>query len=240
MDVRRGGPQEIPRPPTVHEGGPPVWSGIDRGAIDVSLERVRAVFTGRGLALAAVELPPARSRSAVAVVVSAGLPGPGAIDYSTELLLTRRAWHLRTHRGEIAFPGGIEDPGDDYPAGTALREANEEVGLDPSRVEVVGALDPLTTFAGGSAIVPVVAIAELRPSVSAAPAEVDGVLHVRLSELLDPGCYRQELWSWDGNDTIPAIDRHAMHFFELVGDTIWGATAAMLYQFLSLLVATER
>ena len=218
-------------------GGAPGWGRLldtDLAGIDLSIDHVRGVFGERTIERATAALPPAPLRSAVAVVVSE-VPTGGA-----ELLLTRRAWHLRTHRGEVAFPGGIEEPGDRYPAGTALREAAEEVGLDSGNVEVVGALDPLTTFAGSSAILPVVAVTPRRPAVTPSPSEVDSVLHVPLVDLLHPECYRQELWSWPGDGDIPARQGHPMHFFEIPGDTIWGATAAMLHQFLTLIVRHGR
>ena len=71
------------------------------------------------------------------------------------MVLTRRAAHLRTHTGEVSFPGGRLDPGETPEAG-ALREAAEEVGLDPAAVEVVGRLTPLATFSSSASITPVV------------------------------------------------------------------------------------
>lgn len=148
-----------------------------------------------------------------------------------EVLLTRRAWHLRTHRGEVSFPGGGYEPGDESPAATALRETHEEVGVPPDAVEVVGELDHLTTVSSDREIVPVVGLLEGRPSVDPDPSEVDRVLHVDLDELLADGAYRSEVWTWSGR-TFP------IHFFEVPGDTIWGATAAMLVDVLTRLTGT--
>lgn len=179
-------------------------------------------------------MPSGPRRSAVAVVVSPD--GSGGI----ELLLTRRSWALRTHRGEVSFPGGLVEPTDEFPVSTALREANEEVALDVDVVEIVGALDPLSTVTSDGAIVPVVGLCGARPAVRRSDAEVDAVLHVSLAELLHPECYRSERWTWAGGQGVPPRSGHEMHFFELIGDTVWGATAAMLTQLLTLVLVPSR
>lgn len=147
------------------------------------------------------------------------------------VVLTRRSWHLRTHRGEVAFPGGRSEPGED-PTTTALREADEEVDLSPSVVEPLGELDHLTTVTRRAYIVPVVGLLEGRPELRPSDAEVDAVLHVSVEELLAEGVYREERW---GTDEL----NRPVYFFELEGDTVWGATAAMLRQLLSRLTGTD-
>lgn len=147
------------------------------------------------------------------------------------VVLTRRAQHLRSHRGEVSFPGGGQEPGEDLVT-TALREADEEVGLDPSSVEVVGELDHLQTFMARSYIVPFVGILSTPPKLTPNPAEVERILHPSLDELLLPEVYREERWG------VPPLD-HPMHFFELVGDTIWGATGRMLVNLLALTTGAE-
>jgi 8-oxo-dGTP pyrophosphatase MutT (NUDIX family) len=143
------------------------------------------------------------------------------------VILTRRGQGLRSHRGEVSFPGGLAEPGEPL-IDAALREAEEEVGLLPSTVEVLGELDHLRTVSSRSFIVPHVGVVSggtpaLRPN----PAEVDAVLLVPLAELLLDEVYREERWWWDGQE-------RSIFFFELVGDTVWGATAAMLRQLLAL------
>ncbi|MEI2655123.1 MAG: CoA pyrophosphatase [Microthrixaceae bacterium] len=238
----RGGPQQIPRPTTVRAGGPPPWSDwIDTDpalGLDDVRRRLSAVTVEGAMAAVAPDL----RRSAVAVLISSltragGVAAGGGS--GVEVLLTRRAWTMRTHRGEVSFAGGAEEDGDDFPVGTALREASEEIALDLGLVEVVGALRPLTTFTSDRVVLPVVAVTPERPVVVAEPAEVDAILHVPLAELLHPECYHEERWTW-GDEMrgagISAVTDHPMHFFELVGDTIWGATAAMLHQLLTLLL----
>src|SRR5690606_17412748 len=96
--------------------------------------------------------------------------------------------------GEVSFPGGGQDPGEDL-ADTARREALEEVALDPSLVEIVGQLDHLSTISSDSFIVPFVAVVRGgRPDLTPNPGEVDAVLHVPLRELMLPEVYREERW----------------------------------------------
>lgn len=145
------------------------------------------------------------------------------------LVLTRRSWHLRAHKGEIAFPGGRQDPGETLWE-TALREAWEEVDLDRSRVDCLGELDHLATVTSRSFIVPYVGLLPERPELTANEDEVDAILHVSLGELLDPAIYREERWGFAG------VDRR-IHFFELVGDTLWGAPASVLVDLLTRITA---
>ena len=102
-------------------------------------------------------------------------------------MLTRRAAHLRSHSGEVSFPGGGIEPGDADLRATALREAWEETALDPASVEIIGELDHLSTITSGSFIVPYVGVLPGRPELQPSAGEVDAVLHVPLAELLAPG-----------------------------------------------------
>ena len=149
-----------------------------------------------------------------------------------EVLLTKRSWQMRNHRGEISFPGGRLDP-HETPVDAALREAHEEVGLDPHSVEVLGELDHIATLVSRSYIVPVVARLDGAPAVHPATVEVQRILHVPLAELCRPDTYRQELW-WR-----PPVE-WPIHFFELDDETVWGATGRMLVQLLSLAAGVDR
>ncbi len=162
---------------------------------------------------------PGARQSAVLVVLHDGDTGP-------EVLVTRRAMHLRNHRGEMSFPGGRVDPGESAEE-TARREAWEEVALDPALVTVHGELDHLVTVVSQSYIVPVVASVAARPVLEPSPAEVDRALWVPLAELADSATFREEWWG-----TPPA--ERPIFFFDLVDETIWGATARMLHQLLRL------
>jgi 8-oxo-dGTP pyrophosphatase MutT (NUDIX family) len=137
------------------------------------------------------------------------------------LILTERRADLRRHAGEISFPGGRQDDGDADPVATALREAEEEIGLDPALVELAGALPPTATFATGYRIHPFVGLVpapedlDLEPS----PAEVETVLAFTL-EVLRKGYAMRRL-------VRRGVAFHAPTF-EVDGHQIWGATARIL------------
>ena len=142
--------------------------------------------------------------------------------------LTRRSSALPLHAGEIALPGGRVNPGEGMIA-AALREAQEEVGLAPGAVEVVGWLEPVVGRRSGSVALPVVGLLARRPQLTPDPAEVAEVFDVGLTDLVAEGVYREERWD------VPVPNR-SVHFFELPGVTIWGMTARALHQFLSLVI----
>ena len=144
--------------------------------------------------------------------------------HGAEVLLTRRSMSLRTHRGEISFPGGRADPGETYEQ-AALREAHEEVALPPSSIDLVGRLHPLSTVVSLSFIVPVVGVMRDAPELRAAVAEVDRILWVSLADLATDGTFREERWG------APPLDR-PVFFFDLDDETVWGATARVLHQLL--------
>ncbi len=147
------------------------------------------------------------------------------------VLLTQRTAHLSSHSGQIAFPGGKADATDADAVATALREAQEEVGLNPGSVEVLGSLPHYTT---GSAFIVTPVVALVMPSVQlmANPDEVAHVFEVPLAFLMNPANHRRHRVEWDGASrewySMP-YSAQGMEWF------IWGATAGMLrnfYQFL--------
>jgi 8-oxo-dGTP pyrophosphatase MutT (NUDIX family) len=153
-------------------------------------------------------------------------------DEGPTVVLTRRARHLRNHHGEVSFPGGREEPHDTDLWRTALREAHEEISLAPELVDRIGELDRLRTFTSRAEIHPFVGRLDGRPDrLVAEPGEVEAILHVPLAELTLEGVYREERWTFpDGHD-------RPMYFFDLVGDTVWGATARMLRQLVTIALA---
>jgi mutator protein MutT len=184
----------------------------------VPLEPLLASVAGRGPGTQPIDLDGMR-RSAVLVALYDGERG-------AEVVLTRRAQHMRNHKGEVSFPGGRLDPGE-TPRQAALREAHEEVCLEPSDVEVIGELDHLVTVVSRSHIVPIVGRLRGRPDLRAGTSEVDRILHVPLAELLRSDTYLEEHWG-----TGP-LER-SLHFFHLDDETIWGATGRVLVQLLSI------
>ncbi len=140
------------------------------------------------------------------------------------VVLIRRAAQLRRNPGEIAFPGGRIEPGED-PLAAALREAEEETALRADRLDVLGPLATLGRSRRSDLIVPFVAATRARQVLVANPEEVEAVIVVPLEDLVAEGRYWQELWDEDAGPTW------TMHFFDLGDDVIWGATARMLYSF---------
>lgn len=167
---------------------------------------------------------PRLARSAVLVpLVQRSEPSQGL-----SLLLTRRAAHLERHAGEVAFPGGRVEPGE-TPAEAALREAWEEVGLDPGGCRIVGTLPRLATYSSRAGIEPFVALVGSEPALEARPAEVERILVVSLAELARPGVFVEEVWS------VPGRGEVVMPMFLLGEDLVWGATARLVVELLDLL-----
>jgi 8-oxo-dGTP pyrophosphatase MutT (NUDIX family) len=150
-------------------------------------------------------------------------------DGEARVILTRRSSRLRSHTGEVSFPGGRLDPGESAVA-AALREASEEIGLDPAEVEILGQLSPLSTFSSQAVITPFVGVLEARPDLHPNPAEVERAFDISLAELVSDGVYHEELWE------LPAVGWRQMNFFELAEETVWGATARMLRELLELIL----
>ena len=171
-------------------------------------------------------------------------PSPAAVlvplvqrDDGLHVLLTRRTDHLRDHAGQISFPGGRTEPEDGGPAGTALREAEEEVGLPHARVDVIGYM-PVYTTVTSYVVTPVVALVQPPFELSLDAFEVAEAFEVPLSFLMNPAHHHRHLFTFEGGQrqflSMPwagaGADGVEREYF------IWGATAAMLrnlYRFLA-------
>jgi 8-oxo-dGTP pyrophosphatase MutT (NUDIX family) len=158
-------------------------------------------IAGRGITPAAV------------LVAIVDRPEPGVI-------LTLRPETMRKHPGQISFPGGRIDPGDDGPVAAALREAEEEIGLPPALVEIIGLADVYRTITGFE-VTPVVGIVPPDLPLSPHPGEVAAMFEAPLHYLLDPAHQRERTATWRGQER---------HYYEIdyEGRRIWGATAAMI------------
>jgi 8-oxo-dGTP pyrophosphatase MutT (NUDIX family) len=156
-------------------------------------------------------------------------------DGETRVILTVRSSQLRSHTGEVAFPGGRLDPGESVDDG-ARREAYEEIGLDRSSVEIVGPLNTMPTVSSNTLMTPVVGVLPGRPTLVAAPDEVARIFDVALADLLADDVFVEEWWSVPGR---PGMDGEVgagfpVWFFHAGGETIWGATARVLVELLCL------
>ena len=143
------------------------------------------------------------------------------------LLFTLRPEHLRRHAGQISFPGGARDPEDPTPLHTALREMREELGVPPESVEVLGMLDEMVTTSEFR-VVPYVGL--LDPSVELHPdaGEIAELLEIPVPDLLVPGLRRTEKRFYRGAE-------RDVYFYDVGRHTIWGATARILSNLLSVI-----
>lgn len=228
MNLRRGGDQVIPRPDSWRPGVVPAW--VDNvttqtlPSLDVVVERIAQrpphINDVRG-ELTQEWVAGARS-SAVLVPLFHSAHG-------LSLIFTKRADHLKNHRGEVSFPGGRVEEAESVRA-AALRETHEEIGISPTDVKIIGELDPLTTFVSNSMIVPIVGVVDSIDDLCANENEVSRILIVPIIELLGSDTYHNEWW------LTPRGDMN-IHFFELEDETIWGATARILRQFIEIAIA---
>ncbi len=162
-------------------------------------------------------VPDARAAAVLVPVISGPEPS---------LILTLRTNTVSSHRGQISFPGGSLDPGES-PTAAALREAHEEIGLDPARVRVLGELDTTPTFVSGFVITPVVGWLDRRPDLTPNSAEVARIIEIPIAALseeirVEPGflhrhrSYPTEAWIYEGH-------------------VVWGVTARLVRLFLGAL-----
>ena len=143
------------------------------------------------------------------------------------VVFAKRTEDVTHHKGQFSFPGGIVETWDGSRLETALREAKEEIGLAPSAVDIRGTLDDTETRATQFVITPFVGMVSQPVSYTPDGKEIERVLEVPLAALLDPAIFRVEMWERDG-------EVHPVYFYEYNGETIWGATARILKQFLDL------
>lgn len=144
-------------------------------------------------------------------------------EHDLTILLTRRADHLESHSGQVAFPGGKMHVEDRTPLETALRETHEEVGIGHGHIDLVGELDPYETGTG-FIIRPFVGFVAPEAELVLDPGEVAEAFEVPFSFLMDPANHAREQMFWRGK---------MREFYEMPynGQRIWGATAAMLVNF---------
>jgi 8-oxo-dGTP pyrophosphatase MutT (NUDIX family) len=238
-------PQIIPDPGEIEPGAPAPWMDSPERtnlSLDHVTERLSDAHRLLGvhdapdqpeeLGFVADDVPTLvthRSAVLVALFEEAG---------ESHVVLTRRSFAMRSHSGEIALPGGRCHE-DETATETALREAQEEVGLDPASVTPFAWLTPIVTFASGSAIYPIVGRLPARPTLVIEPSEVDRAFTVALSDLVADGAFLEERWRRP--ILRPGADQDGffpLYFFKVPDDLVWGATARMLTELLCLVTGS--
>ncbi len=203
--------------------------------MDIDLIRAR-LAAHPGTAPAEAIAAPARSDDAADLVrrplIAAAVLVPIVHGDNPGILLTKRTSHLTAHAGQVAFPGGRIDPGDASPEAAALREAHEEIGLDPARPELLGRLPDYATGTGYR-ISPVLALLHGPLDLAPNPAEVDAIFTLPLATLLDPAAPERRRAEFRGRLREFWVWPHQDHY-------IWGATAAILVHLAHRLRAQAR
>jgi len=195
-------------------------------------ERLRAALLAAGLGPDGLEVAPENDPEGRTLAAGLVLLYPhlraGAGQEEPHIVLTRRTTALRRHSGQISLPGGRYDLEDGSLLRTALRETEEELGIDPATLTLWGRLEPEHIVASHYALAPFVAFAPRRPVLRPAPAEVAEVIDLPLAHLLDPATLEEEVWDFQG---VP----RRVSFYRLREHKIWGATARILHQIAVLL-----
>lgn len=215
-------PREVPVVAVDRELPAPLAASLEPHAIAARFARQHAWTPELRKEARFVEREPAHASVLIALVQRQRL----------NVLLTLRPTHMNSHSGQIAFPGGKADPEDRDAVATALREAQEEVGLAPEFVNVIGTL-PIYTTGSAFIVTPVVALVRAEFQLQVNPDEVADVFEVPLDFLMNPANHRHHLVDFGGEQrrwlSMPYMDGNTERF-------IWGATAGMLRNFYRFLL----
>ncbi len=220
-------PQTLPVPTEIGPAGPEPWEAKRDLVASIGFGRLSTVLPAL---LAPVDIgspdpatPSSTRQAAVLIPIFRAPTGVG-------LLFTKRSSALSRHAGEISFPGGGVEAEESY-VDAALRETEEEIGLDRSRLSVIGSLGEMNTVRGESSFYTFVAMVD-QIGLLKTSDEVDELLPVDLARLCDPEIYHRESWSGIG------FPRRVMYFYELGGNLLWGATAKLVTDLLNLIAET--
>jgi 8-oxo-dGTP pyrophosphatase MutT (NUDIX family) len=152
-------------------------------------------------------------------------------EHIAHVALTVRGAALRNHTGQVSLPGGRVDEGESFEA-AALREAQEEIGVDPAMVEILGRLTPLHIPVSGFLLHPVVGFTPMRPAFQRAEWEVARIIEAPVSILSDPAAVKRELRTRTVKGQPLDVD---VPYYDIDGEKVWGATAMVLAEFCAIL-----
>ena len=154
-------------------------------------------------------------------------------DDTLHVALTVRGSGLRNHTGQVSLPGGGVEEGETFEQ-AAVREANEEIGIDPATVEILGRLTPLHIPVSGFLLHPIVGFTSMRPAFQRAEWEVARIIEVPVSALSDPVVVKREIRTRVVTGQPIDVD---VPYFDIDGEKVWGATAMVLAEFCAILTA---
>jgi 8-oxo-dGTP pyrophosphatase MutT (NUDIX family) len=154
-------------------------------------------------------------------------------DDTLHVTLTVRGSGLRNHTGQVSLPGGRVEDGETFEA-AALREASEEIGVEPSMVEILGALTPLHIPASGYLLHPVVGYTSMRPAFQRAEWEVARIIEAPVNLLFDRAVVKREIRTRVVKGQSIDVD---VPYFDIDGEKVWGATAMVLAEFCAILTS---
>jgi 8-oxo-dGTP pyrophosphatase MutT (NUDIX family) len=192
----------------------------------MTLDALRRALHGRPFSrLDLAVLEPAYRQSTAALAEAAVLVPVFSKDGAPHVLMTRRRDDLRLHPGQISFPGGRIDPTDADAQAAALREAEEEIGLSPARVEILGRLGESLVVTSGFRLTPWVGVVPYPYPYVVQPDEVAGLVELSVADLLAPGSHR--IGTREAFGMV-----HEVHTFDVGGEVVWGASARILHELL--------
>ena len=193
----------------------------------MTLDGLRRALAGRPSSrLDTVDLEPLYRDSPGALAEAAVLVPVFLRDGAPQVLMTRRRDDLRLHPGQISFPGGRIETHDPDARAAALREAQEEIGIAPGDVELLGRLSEALVVLSGFRLTPWVGVVPYPYPYVVQPDEVAGLIEFSVSDLLAPGAHRT-----GKREAFGMV--HEVHYFEVGGHVVWGASALVLHELLT-------
>jgi len=193
----------------------------------MTLDGLRRALAGRPSSrLDTVDLEPLYRDSPGALAEAAVLVPVFLLDGAPQVLMTRRRDDLRLHPGQISFPGGRIETHDPDARAAALREAQEEIGIAPGDVELLGRLSEALVVLSGFRLTPWVGVVPYPYPYVVQPDEVAGLIELSVSDLLAPGAHRT-----GKREAFGMV--HEVHYFEVGGHVVWGASALVLHELLT-------